>query len=193
MSRIGKKPVSVPGSVKVQMGDRQITVTGPKGTLKGAWRPEVSVQYDDAAKVICVARSSDEPEIRALHGTTRALIANMIEGVEKGFAKSLEIHGVGYNVKLQGRKLLLNLGFMGRGLGKEAQFSLDIPEGVTVEVTAATNPGKFKISGVDKYAVGQFAAEIYQIRPAEPYLGKGVRYEGQQIRRKQGKAFGSGA
>lgn len=192
MSRIGNKPVEVPSAVKVDLANGTIKVNGPKGTLEWSWREEIAVAYDESAKQIKVSRSSDEPEIRALHGLTRSLIANMVEGVDKGFTRGLEVHGVGYNVKLQGRKLLLNVGFMGLGDGKAAQFEIDVPDGIEVEVLAATNPGRFRVSGADKQKVGQFAAEIRKLRPPEPYLGKGVRYENEQIRRKQGKAFASG-
>jgi len=193
MSRIGNNPIDVPSSVKVDLTNGSIKINGPKGTLAWSWRDEVSVTYDDSARQIKVSRSNDEPQVRALHGLTRSLIANMVEGVDKGFSRSLEIHGVGYNVKLQGRQLLLNLGYMGLGDGKGAQFVLDVPEGIEVEVAAATNPGRFTVRGADKQKVGQFAAEIRKLRPPEPYLGKGVRYEGEQIRRKQGKAFAGGA
>jgi len=192
MSRVGNKPIAVPDGVKVALTDHRLTVSGPKGQLAWSWPAEIAVELDEGDGQIIVKRPGDEPRLRALHGLTRALIANMVQGVSTGFERRLEVHGVGYNCKLQGSQLLLNLGYMGLAEGKPAQFVLDVPEGLEVEVTSATNPGRLKVSGPDKQQVGQFAAEIRKLRPPEPYQGKGVRYEGEQIRRKQGKAFASG-
>ncbi len=193
MSRIGNKPIDVPSGVKVELVDSCVQISGPKGNLEWSWPGEIAVLYDEAAKVIKVSRPGDAARVRALHGLTRALIANMIGGVTRGFEKRLEVHGVGYNVKLQGQQLLLNLGYSGLGHGgKAAQFVIEVPSDLEVEVTALTNPGRFIVRGVDKQHVGQFAAEIRQLRPPEPYQGKGVRYVGEQVRRKQGKAFASG-
>ncbi len=202
MSRVGKKPIVVPSGVQVALADRAVKISGPKGELSWRYPEVVSVAYDATAGVIQVTRSDDASCARALHGTTRAVIANMVLGVEKGFEKKLEIYGTGYGCKLQGTQLLLNVGYMGRGADaggkqKEAQFCIDIPQGltVTVQVPAArgdTEPAKLTIQGVDKQQVGEFAAEFRAIRPPEPYKGKGIRYAGEHVRRKQGKAFGSG-
>ncbi len=193
MSRIGNKPIDVPSGVKVELVDSCVQISGPKGKLEWLWPGEIAVSYDTAGKVIKVSRPGDAARVRALHGLTRALIANMIEGVTRGFEKRLEVHGVGYNVRLEGQQLLLNLGYSGLGHGgKAAQFVIEVPSDLEVEVAALTNPGRFTVRGVDKQHVGQFAAEIRQLRPPEPYQGKGVRYVGEQVRRKQGKAFASG-
>jgi len=203
MSRIGRKPVFVPSTVKVELKDHQIKTSGPKGELSWSFPDDVAVEYDSAASQIVVKRSVDRQAVRALHGLTRALIANMVEGVEKGYEIKLEIYGTGYSCKLKGQQLLLNIGFMGRGLDrkggqKEAQFFIDIPQGIniTIDVPAArgdSEPAKMTVQGADKQKVGQFAAEVRGLRPPEPYKGKGVRYAGEQVRRKQGKAFASGA
>ena len=202
MSRIGKKPIAVPAGVKVVLSDHMVKVSGPKGELSWLYPSEIAVELDGDAEMIRVTRSNDSSRVRALHGMTRALIANMVLGVEKGFERKMEIYGTGYGCKLQGAQLLLNVGYMGRGIDasgkqKEAQFYLDIPKGltVTVEVAAArgdTEPAKLTIQGADKQQVGEFAAEVRAIRPPEPYKGKGIRYAGEYVRRKQGKAFASG-
>jgi len=194
MSRIGNKPIDVPSGVKVELVDRCARISGPKGNLEWSWPGEIGVLYDEGAKVLKVSRAGDSPRVRGLHGLTRALLANMIEGVGRGFEKRLEVHGVGYNVKLEGGQLLLNLGYSGLAHGgKAAQFVIEVPSDLEVEVVSAANPGRFVVRGADKQGVGQFAAEIRQLRPAEPYQGKGVRYAGEQVRRKQGKAFASSA
>ena len=202
MSRIGKKPIAIPAGVKVVLSDHTVKVSGPKGELSWLYPSEIAVELDGDAEMIRVTRSDDSSRVRALHGMTRALIANMVLGVEKGFERKMEIYGTGYGCKLQGAQLLLNVGYMGRGIDasgkqKEAQFYLDIPKGltVTVEVAAArgdTEPAKLTIQGADKQQVGEFAAEVRAIRPPEPYKGKGIRYAGEYVRRKQGKAFASG-
>jgi len=203
MSRIGKKPIPVPSGVKVELADHTIKASGPKGKL--AWRhpDEIAVVYNASAAEIRVTRSEESARVRALHGLSRALIANMVEGVLNGYRKQLEIYGTGYGCKLQGNNLLLNCGFMGRGIDaegkpREAQFVIAVPEGVTVtiDVPAArgnTDPAKLTIDGPDKQKVGQFAAEVRSLRPPEPYNGKGIRYAGEYVRRKRGKAFASGA
>ena len=188
MSRIGIKPVRVPDGVKVALAGRTVTVEGPKGKLSWTHRPELRVEYDGAAKAITVARVDDERLTRALHGTTRALIANMVEGCLRGYEKSLEIHGVGYGVQIQGDRLMMAVGYSG-------PRAVRIPSSVTVTVQAAqargeSEPARFTVSGVDKQAVGQFAAECRSARPPEPYKGKGLRYAGEYVRRKVGKAFG---
>lgn len=198
MSRVGKKPIPIPGGVSVTVASGAVSVSGPKGKL--SWQPPVtaSVTVDDGAKMITVDRTSDEKQARANHGLTRALIANMLKGAAEGFERRLQIYGTGYNCKLQGRTLHLNVGFMGRRRGVGSQFELPVPEGleVTVEKEAArgdTEPAQLVIRGCDKQRVGQFAAEIHSLRRSEPYNGKGIRYEGEVIKRKQGKALsGSG-
>lgn len=202
MSRIGKKPVSVPSGVKVEVKDHTIKTSGPKGTLSWQFPAEVDVAFDSAASLVQVTRKADSAQSRALHGLTRALIANMVIGCEKGYEKKLEIYGTGYGCDLKGTKLLLNCGYMGLGVDKagkqkEAQFFIEVPAGlkVTVEVKAArgeSEPAKLTIAGPDKQMVGQFAAEVRGLRPPEPYKGKGIRYAGEYVRRKQGKAFAGG-
>lgn len=202
MSRIGKKPVPVPSSVKVELKDHTIKTSGPQGTLAWRYPDGIEVAFDSATHLIQVGRKDDTPQFKALHGLTRALIANMVLGCEKGYEKKLEIYGTGYGCDLKGARLLLNCGYMGRGVDKdgkpkEAQFVIDVPQGikVTVDVKAArgeSDPAKLTINGPDKQAVGQFAAELRALRPPEPYKGKGIRYAGEHVRRKQGKAFASG-
>lgn len=202
MSRIGKKPIPVPSGVKVELTDHTVKTSGPKGELTWRHPDEIAVAYDASAGEIRVTRSEDSARVRALHGLTRALIANMVEGVRNGYRKQLEIYGTGYGCKLQGNSLLVNCGFTGRGIDaagkpRDAQFTIPIPEGVTVtiDVPAArgdTDPAKLAIEGPDKQIVGQFAAEVRGLRPPEPYKGKGIRYAGEHVRRKQGKAFASG-
>lgn len=198
MSRIGKKPVMIPGGVSVKVTGQDIVVKGAKSSLN--WRAPDSalVKVDDAAKAVVVARKGDDKQSRANHGLARALIANMIKGVSDGFQKRLQIYGTGYNCKLNGQVLLLNVGFSGRRRGVGAQFELPVPDGVevTVERDAArgeTEPAQLVIRGPDKQKVGQFAAEIRGVRKTEPYKGKGIRYEGEVVRRKQGKAVAGGA
>jgi large subunit ribosomal protein L6 len=190
MSRIGKKPVKVPAGVKVELKGNQLSIRGSADTLTLAIHPEVQVSYDEKAGVITATRSGDLRLQRALHGTTRALIQNMIEGVTKGFARRLNIYGTGYGVEQKGQDLVVSVGF-----AKPA--TLPIPAGVKVEIKAPNTrgndiPADFTIKGADKWAVGQFAASVRQIRPPEPYLGKGIRYADEVIKRKVGKAFASG-
>jgi large subunit ribosomal protein L6 len=202
MSRIGKKPIAEPKGVKVELRDHTFKTSGPKGELSWEFPRDINVQFDSAAGQIKVDRKGDSAQAKALHGLTRALINNMVLGVEKGYERKLEIYGTGYGCRIQGGKLLLNVGFMGRGVDaagkpKEAQFVLEIPKGltVTVEVPAArgeSDPVKLTITGADKHMVGQFASNVRKIRPPEPYKGKGIRYAGEHVRRKQGKAFASG-
>lgn len=183
MSRIGKKPVPIPSSVKVAVSGGQVTVEGPQGKLTGTFREEARISLDDAKKAIVVDRRDDEKFSRAYHGTTRALIANMVKGVAEGFERKLEIVGVGYNAKLDGKKIVLQIGFC-------HPVELPIPDGVKVEIPKPTN---ITLKGADKQMVGEFAARIRRVRPPEPYKGKGIRYEGEHIIRKAGKAFGAGA
>src|SRR4051794_16209701 len=182
MSRIGRKPVTVPAGVKVSVADSTINVEGPKGKLTWAFRSEIGVRYDESGKQVLVSRGDDERQSRALHGLTRSLIANMVEGVTNGYTKKLEIVGVGYQAQLKAANTVaLQVGFAN-------QIVLEAPQGVSVVVPDATH---ITISGTDKQAVGQFAAVVRKVRPPEPYKGKGIRYEGEVVRRKAGKAFGS--
>ncbi len=197
MSRIGKKPILVPKGVKFEVRDHTVRLSGPKGELSWRFPDGVTVEYEAASSQVHVKRTSDAGRDRALHGLARALINNMVVGVTQGYEKRLEIYGTGYSCKVQGKQLHLNVGFMGRGFGKPAQFMLDIPAGLTVDVEVAaargdTEPAKFVIRGVDKQLVGEFAAEVRGLRPPEPYQGKGIRYAGEYVRRKQGKAYASG-
>lgn len=182
MSRIGRKPVPVPANVKVSVADTTIHVEGPKGKLSWTFRQEMKVSFDEANKSVSVSRPNDERENRALHGLTRSLIANMVQGVANGYTKKLEIVGVGYQAQLKkANTVALQVGFAN-------QIVLEAPAGVSVVVPDATH---ITITGADKQAVGQFAAVVRKVRPPEPYKGKGIRYEGEFVRRKAGKAFGS--
>ncbi len=178
MSRIGKNPVTVPGGVKVQIAEGVVTVEGPKGRLTLAARPEVTVTFDEGAKKINVARQNDERLSKALHGLTRALINNMVVGVTQGYEKRLEIVGVGYLGAVQGNTLQIRAGYAN-------EVHKTIPQGLTVKCPDQTH---VVIQGADKQMVGQFAAEVRAIRKPEPYKGKGIRYEGEAVRRKAGKA-----
>ena len=182
MSRIGKKPIEIPSGVNLTLQDRLVTVQGDKGTLTYEHRPEVTVTVEDEPKQVVVTRVNDQKQTKAYHGMTRALIANMLEGVSKGFAKGLEINGVGWTARAQGRKLVLNVGYA------DAR-ELEIPMGIEVSIEA----NKITVSGPDKQAVGHFAAEIRRQRPPEPYNGKGIKYADETIIRKEGKAFAGGA
>ncbi len=182
MSRIGRKPVAVPPAVKISIVDRKIEVEGPKGKLSFIHRPEIGVAFDAAAKQILVTRPNDERLNRALHGLTRSLVNNMVEGVVNGYTKKLEIVGVGYQAQIKkANTLALQVGYAN-------QVVLEPPAGVAV---AVPDPTHVVISGADKQAVGQFAAVVRKVRPPEPYKGKGIRYEGEVVRKKAGKAFGS--
>jgi large subunit ribosomal protein L6 len=179
MSRIGRKPVPVPSGVKVLLEDCDVTVEGPKGKLQWRHRPEATVAYDDASKCLRVERSKDDHEGRALHGLTRAMLQNMIVGVTQGYEKRLEIIGVGYLAAVQGETLQLRV-----GLANELQ--VPIPTGLKV---ACPDQQHIVVQGIDKQLVGQFAAEVRARRKPEPYKGKGIRYLGEPVRRKQGKAI----
>ncbi len=176
MSRIGRLPVTVPAGVNVTLDGSSLTVKGPKGELSNTFHQDISIAYEN--DVITVTRPSDEKEHRALHGLTRSLIANMIYGVSNGYKKELEISEGGYRATKDGKKLILKL-----GLSHDVYF--EEADGITFEVPAAN---KVVVCGADKQKVGQIAAEIRAKRPPEPYLGKGVRYAGEVIRRKAGKA-----
>jgi large subunit ribosomal protein L6 len=195
MSRVGKKPVPIPSGVSVNVAGRDVRVSGPKGELNWQVPAPISAAVEDDCVV--VGRPDDQPRHRALHGLSRSLIANMVTGVTQGYQIKLEIYGTGYNVKKQGQRLLLNIGYMGRGHGRPAQFAINVPEGIEIDVETEaargdSDPARFTVRGIDKQAVGQFAAEIRKLRKPEPYKGKGIRYAGEQIRRKAGKVFASG-
>ena len=175
MSRIGRKPVPVPDAVTVEIAPGNIAVKGPKGELRQDLSPEMKVEQEDGA--LTVARPTDRGEHRALHGLTRSLIANMVEGVTEGFEKRLEIQGVGYRAALKGKKLELALGY-------SHPVAIDAPEGIDFEVP---QPTEIIIKGIDKQLVGQVAADIRKRRPPEPYKGKGIRYKDEQVLRKVGK------
>ncbi|MGI6269272.1 MAG: 50S ribosomal protein L6 [Candidatus Howiella sp.] len=180
MSRIGRKPIAIPAGVEVKINGSEVTVKGPKGTLTDSFNKDMVISVEGSE--ILVTRPSDDKEHRALHGLTRTLIANMVEGVTTGFKKELEVNGVGYRVQKQGKDLVMNLGFSHQVIVSEV-------DGITIDVP---NPNAIVISGADKQRVGQFAAEIREKRPPEPYKGKGIKYAGEHIRRKEGKA-GKGA
>jgi large subunit ribosomal protein L6 len=179
MSRIGKKPIAVPAAVKVEVSGSRVSVKGPAGELSLNVHPTIGVSTEGAT--IIVSRPDDKRSSRALHGLTRSLIQNMVDGVVKPFEKKLEITGVGYNASLSGGKITLQVGFANK-------ISLPVPVGVKCEVP---DPTHVIIKSCDKQACGQFAAEIRAVRPPEPYKGKGIRYQDEHVRRKAGKAFGS--
>lgn len=183
MSRIGKKPVPI-GAAKVTVTDHLVRVEGPKGKLERKLHPLVSVAMDNEKKEIVVTRADDTKAGRAQHGTARALLANMIEGVTNGYKKTLEIQGVGYKAETKGKNLVLSVGYANT-------ISLEVPMGVTMTLEG---PTKIHLTGPDKQLVGQFASDIRRVRKPEPYKGKGIRYEGEQVKIKPGKAFaGAGA
>ncbi len=177
MSRIGKLPITLPESVQVEINGSEVTVKGPNGEMKRLFSPEISIIKEDGQ--LLVKRSSDLAPVRALHGTTRAILSNMVTGVSTGFTTELEVDGVGYRVELDGEKLVLFVGY-------SHPFTIEPPAGVNFEIDAKTR--LVKIKGPDKEVIGQLASDIIKIRPPEPYLGKGIRYKGQKIRRKAGKA-----
>jgi large subunit ribosomal protein L6 len=179
MSRIGKQPVVVPSGVKVGVSGKEVSVEGPLGKLTWSLRPEISAAYDEESKLVVVARDGDTRLARALHGLSRAMIQNMVVGVSKGYEKKLEIVGVGYLAAVQGDQLQLRVGYAN-------EVHLPIPKGLTVTCPDQTH---IVVKGSDKQMVGQFAAEVRAVRKPEPYKGKGVRYEGELVRRKAGKAM----
>lgn len=186
MSRIGKKPVPV-GKAKVAVNGQKVSFDGPKGKLELNVHPAIRVELKGSELV--VSRPDDERQSKALHGLTRALLANMVEGVTTGYKKTLEMRGVGYKADLKGKNLALNVGFAN-------QVVVPVPQGLTVKVEPGQGEitNRIVIEGTDKQAVGNFAAEVRKIRKPEPYKGKGIRYEGEQVKIKPGKAFaGAGA
>ena len=191
MSRIGKKLIEVPTGTSIELKSQHIKVSGPLGKLEMDCHPLITMKMDDGGKNLSVLNATpDDRKAKQLHGTMRALIANMVTGVSKGFERKLMIYGTGYNVKEQGKKLVFSIGFC-------HPVEMPIPEGVKVaiEVPATRGndvPAKFALNGPDKHLVGQFAANIRRVRPPEPYKGKGIRYADEFVRRKMGKAFASG-
>ncbi|PKL51215.1 MAG: 50S ribosomal protein L6 [Planctomycetes bacterium HGW-Planctomycetes-1] len=192
MSRIGKKPVIIPSGVKVEFAGQTVKVSGPKGNLELQRHPAINVKLDDSGKTIIVENSKpDSRNERAMYGTTRALLNNMVKGVSKGFERKLEIYGTGYNVKEQSGKLVLTVGY-----ARPAEIKIPKSVKVLIEVPATKGndtPAKFTVTGYDRQELGQFAAEVRKVKPPEPYQGKGIRYADEHVRRKAGKAFASGA
>lgn len=179
MSRIGKMPITVPANVEVTIADGNVvTVKGPKGTLTQAFHPEMIIKQD--GNILTVARPNDERAFRSMHGLVRTLLHNMVVGVDQGFAKNLEIKGVGYRAQKDGKKLVMNLGYSHQVIVEEI-------DGIEIEVPA---PDKITIKGIDKQVVGQFAANVRAKRPPEPYKGKGIRYANEVVRLKEGKTGG---
>ncbi|MGI6712054.1 MAG: 50S ribosomal protein L6 [Bacillota bacterium] len=176
MSRIGRMPIEISGGVNVIIDGNNVKVKGPKGQLERSFHPDISITLED--NKIIVTRPSDNKDHRALHGLTRALLNNMVEGVTKGFEKKLELAGVGYRAAKQGNKLVLTVGY-------SHPVEMDPGNDLTIEVPA---PTKITVAGIDREKVGAFAANIRSVRPPEPYKGKGIKYEGERIRRKAGKA-----
>ena len=176
MSRIGRKPIEIPAGVTVSVDNNLVTVKGPKGTLSQQIHPNMEICVD--GPVVTVKRPDDEKINRSLHGLSRTLIANMVTGVTQGYSKNLEVLGVGYRAAKEGKNLVMNLGYSHQVIMPEI-------DGITIDVPS---PNKITISGPDKQKVGQFAAEVREKRPPEPYKGKGIRYEGEVVKKKVGKA-----
>lgn len=191
MSRIGKKPIVIPGGVKIELKGLCVKVEGPLGQLQMDHHPRIEVRVESSeGKILVENERPRDRQNRQLHGTMRALIANMVTGVSKGFEKKMEIYGTGYSVKEQGGKLILQVGFC-------HLVERVIPKGIEVNIeTGATRgnevPARFTLSGIDRRLLGQFAADVRKVRPPEPYKGKGIRYADEHVRRKVGKAFASG-
>lgn len=177
MSRVGRLPVEVPSGVDVIINGSHVKIKGPKGEMEFSFSPDISIELHEGE--ISVTRPTDEREIRSLHGTTRALIQNMVTGVTDGFKKELQLVGVGYRANMQGNNLVLNVGY-------SHPVEIEPPPGITFEVGERSQ--QIFISGIDKQQVGQIAADIRKVRPPEPYKGKGIRYKDEYIRRKAGKA-----
>lgn len=180
MSRIGRKPITVPAGVEVKIDGTVVTVKGPKGTLTQTFHPNMKIEQNGAE--LTVTRPDDEKLNRSLHGLSRTLLANMVEGVTNGFKKELEVNGVGYRVQKQGKQVVMNLGYSHQVIVEEI-------EGITLDVP---DPNHIVVNGADKQLVGQIASEIREKRPPEPYKGKGIKYATEVIRRKEGKAGGKG-
>ena len=189
MSRIGKKPIELSSGVKAEQKGSNIEIAGPLGTLQITCKPGIKIKVEDS-RIIVESKAGQSRQARELHGTTRALIANMVTGVSRGFEKKMQIFGTGYSVKTQADKLVLQVGF-------SHPIQLKIPGTVKVNIEVAATrgndvPAVFTISSIDKTALGRFAADVRKIKPPEPYQGKGIRYAGEHVRRKVGKAFTSG-
>ena len=177
MSRIGKKPVAIAAGVKVALTDHLVRIEGPKGKLELTVHPDITVKLDQARNELVVTRKDDEKQSKALHGLTRALLANYVEGVSKGYSKALEVQGVGYKAEVKGAELMLSVGFANA-------VSVPIPPGLNTQVEG----NRITVSGADKQLVGQFAADVRRVRKPEPYKGKGIRYSTEVVRRKAGKS-----
>lgn len=179
MSRIGNKAITIPAGVEINIANgNEVTVKGPKGTLTRQFSPILEIKIE--ADVLTVARPNEQKHTKQLHGTTRALLANMVEGVTNGFTKTLELVGIGFRSAVSGKKLTLNVGY-----SHPVEFIVE--EGLTVECASTT---EIKVSGIDKQRVGEFAANVRAVRKPEPYKGKGIRYKGEYVRRKEGKTAG---
>ena len=180
MSRIGRKPITVPAGVEVKIDGTNVTVKGPKGTLTQTFHPNMKIELNGTE--LTVTRPDDDKLNRSLHGLTRTLLSNMVEGVTNGFKKELEVNGVGYRVQKQGKQVVMNLGYSHQVIVEEIDgITLDVPD-----------PNHIVVNGADKQLVGQIASEIREKRPPEPYKGKGIKYATEVIRRKEGKAGGKG-
>ncbi len=192
MSRIGKKTIDVPQGTSVELKGQAVSVAGPLGKMELSCHPLIKVSLEDNGKTVVVANGTpDDRKAKQLHGTMRALIANMVTGVSKGFERKLEIYGTGYNVKEQGKNLVFQIGFchtVEMAIPKNVKVTIDVPATRGNDV-----PAKFSLQSVDKHILGQFAANIRKIRPPEPYKGKGIRYADEYVRRKVGKAFATGS
>ena len=175
MSRVGRMPIQVPEGVTAKIDGKRVEIKGPKGELKREFHEAMTINLEDG--VITVQRPSDEPQMRALHGLTRALVNNMVVGVTNGFSKQLELSGTGYKWEVQGKQIVLNVGF-------SHPVKIPIPDGINVEIKGI----RCEVSGIDKQAVGFVAAQVRKSKPVEPYKGKGIHYVGEYIRRKAGKA-----
>jgi large subunit ribosomal protein L6 len=182
MSRIGKQPVVLPGAAKVRIENGTIFVEGPKGKLQFTHHRNITVALGEGSKSVVVTRGDDDRQNRALHGLTRSIIANMVEGVTKGYEKKLKIEGIGYQARMDKKSVVLTVGYANA-------VTVTPPDGVTV---AVPDPTTVVVTGADKQKVGQFAAEVRHVRKPEPYKGKGIRYENEQVRRKEGKSFATG-
>ncbi|HHT9119256.1 MAG TPA: 50S ribosomal protein L6 [Candidatus Hypogeohydataceae bacterium YC41] len=186
MSRIGRLLIAIPKTVELKIEEGTLKVKGPLGELLQKFHPSVKFEFDQSSRLLQVNVAEEEPKREALWGLSRTLAFNAVEGVVKGFSKEMEIHGLGYSAKVQGKDLVLSVGYMN-------PVHLTIPQGIKVEITQPTNPARFIIKGVDKQLVGQFAATVRSVRKVEPYKGKGIRYKDEVIRKKAGKAFAGGA
>ncbi len=177
MSRVGQMPIPLPEGVTVKIDGQRVVVKGPKGELEQQLRPEIAISENDGT--LELSRESDEPNVRALHGLSRSLVNNMVIGTSRGFEKVLEVHGVGYRAEMRGKTLVLNLGF---------SHPVEVEPRPGIQFEVEQRAGTIAVQGIDKQLVGQVAADIRKIRPPEPYKGKGIRYQGEYVRRKAGKA-----